>query len=137
MVSRPAQGRAYIARHSTGKIESVNFEPVSEWTEVFFPEGVHFLGLPGQRLLPAGLRLIDRASAIRAEIVREAGDEDLRPAVRHGAFDHRTGTPPVPVCGDTQGLGELLEQRLFLRLRGRRAVRAFRGLLRLGQRQSL
>jgi len=108
MVSAPAQSRAYIARHSAGEIEHLHFEPVSAWTQVFFPEGVEFLGLPGQRLLPAGLSLIDRASAIRAELMREAGHEHFRLAARHGALDHRGGAFHVLVVGDARGLGELL-----------------------------
>src|SRR5215471_19739133 len=89
--STPAQRHADVARHSAREIDDLNLELVAAGAQVFFPEVVQLLRQSGQRLFPARLRLVDRPSAIGADLVGETADENLGQAIAGRPLDDDRG----------------------------------------------
>src|SRR5262245_27350697 len=91
--SVPLQCHAHVSWHSAGKIDDLDLQLVSARSKVPFPQLMDFLRHAGQGVLPARLLLIDRASLVRAQLVRKAIDLHLAPAVAHRALDDLDRAP--------------------------------------------
>src|SRR5882757_2160230 len=85
--STPLQHDADISRHAAGKIDNLRAQPVVERTQAAVPELVDFLRDAGQSLLPPGLLLVDRSSAIGAERVGKSIDLDLGQSILGSTID--------------------------------------------------
>jgi len=85
----PTQRYANITRHSSREIDDLVLNFVSARPQVCLPEFENFLWESSQCFFPTGLHLVDGASTIRAKLVWESSNFDLRQPISHGAFNDR------------------------------------------------
>src|SRR5437763_4834702 len=106
--SSPAQRHADIPRHTPRKIDDLYSQLVTARTKILVPELIDLLRHAGQRLLPAGLLLIDGPPLVRAQLVREAVDLHFRKAIVHRTLDDLDCAGNRLLVGEARGLVELI-----------------------------
>src|SRR5215471_4219875 len=83
----PGQKKADVAGHSAGVFEHFGLQSEAEGSQVIVPELVSRLGSALQSRLPLGLRVVDPAAAIAAQLIGEAVDLDLGLSSLGGVVD--------------------------------------------------
>src|SRR5215469_6952854 len=106
VASAPPQRHADVARSSPGEIDNLEADLVPARLKMLFPKVVKFLRQAGERLFPAGLALIDGASAIGAQLVGEASDLDFGQAIVGSALDDCRGASHALLIGHARRLRE-------------------------------
>src|SRR6186713_1021492 len=132
LLGTPIQRDADVARLSAGPIGNLEFYFVSLWPQILLPEFKQLLGQPGERILPAGLLLIDRAAPVGEKAVRKPPDLDFSQTIADRPVYDRGGALQPLLIGDARRALQLVEQRRLLRFDGRLLAHVFGGLCGLG-----
>ena len=101
----PAQSNADISRHPTRKFKDLIADLIAFFPEMVVPEVIDFLGNARQRLFPAGLLLVDGASAVCAQRVRKAMDLDFGEVVAYRVLDNLDRERDSLLIGHARRLG--------------------------------
>src|SRR5215218_4941954 len=112
--SSPSQSNAEIARHTFGPVGDLKLDAISARLQIFFPKEEELLWKSCKSFLPARLLLIDGASAVCAEPVRETANFNFGNAVVDRAFYDCSRALHPFLVGYTRRLFQLLEQSLLL-----------------------
>src|SRR5689334_9161166 len=130
----PADGDPDVARYSAREIDDLIGNAVAARLQIVGPELEYLLRDSGQRILPAGLHLVDGSAPVGAKHVGKPIDLDLTQSVPHRALDDAGSELDLIVFGETGRLAELLDQRAFLGFGRRGGPGMLVGLFRFLQR---